>query len=41
MYCLKQQELEIYQDIGDRRMIGIALAEIGEVLCHLGKYKGK
>jgi DNA-binding SARP family transcriptional activator/predicted ATPase len=35
---LKQQELEIYQDIGDRRMIGIALAEIGEVLCHLGKY---
>jgi len=37
-FVLKQQELEIYQDIGDRRMIGIALAEIGEVLCHLGKY---
>lgn len=37
-YMLKQRELAIYQDIGDRRMIGIALAEIGEYLCHLGKY---
>ncbi len=35
---LKQRELEIYQDIGDRRMMGIAYAEVGEVLCHLGNY---
>lgn len=35
---LKQRELEIYQNIGDRRMMGIAHAEIGEVLCHLGNY---
>jgi DNA-binding SARP family transcriptional activator/predicted ATPase len=37
-YTLKQRELDVYQDIGDRRMIGIAQAEIGEVLCHQGKY---
>jgi tetratricopeptide (TPR) repeat protein len=35
---LKQRELESVQDIGDRRMMGIARAEIGEVLCHLGRY---
>jgi tetratricopeptide (TPR) repeat protein len=37
-YTLKQRELDVYQDIGDRRMIGIAQAEIGEILCHQGKY---
>jgi DNA-binding SARP family transcriptional activator/predicted ATPase len=36
-YTLKLQELEIYQDIGDRRKIGIAHAEIGEVFYHLGR----
>jgi predicted ATPase/DNA-binding SARP family transcriptional activator len=36
--ALKWRELEIYQDIGDRRMIGIAYAEIGEILYHLGNY---
>jgi DNA-binding SARP family transcriptional activator/predicted ATPase len=36
--ALKRRELEIYQDIGDRRMTGIAYAEVGEVLCHLGDY---
>jgi tetratricopeptide (TPR) repeat protein len=35
---LKQRELEVVQDIGDRRMIGITLAEIGESYCHLGDY---
>ena len=35
---LKRRELETYQDIGDRRMMGIAHAEIGEILCHLGNY---
>ncbi len=35
---LKQSELEIYQDIGDRRMIGIAHVEIGEILYHQGDY---
>ena len=38
-WALKRRELEIYQDIGDRRMMGIACAEIGEALCHLGKYR--
>ena len=37
-YALKQRELAVYQDIGDRRMIGIAHAEIGEILYHQGKY---
>ena len=36
--ALKQRELAVYQDIGDRRMIGIAHTEIGEILCHQGKY---
>lgn len=36
--ALKWRELESYQDIGDRRMMGIAYAEVGEVLCHLGNY---
>jgi tetratricopeptide (TPR) repeat protein len=36
--ALKWRELEIYQNIGDRRMMGIASAEVGEVLCHLGNY---
>lgn len=38
-FCtLKQRELEICQEIGDRRMMGLALAEIGEALYHMGKY---
>jgi len=37
-YSLKQRELAVVQEIGDLRLIGIAHAEIGEVLCHLGKY---
>jgi tetratricopeptide (TPR) repeat protein len=37
-YALKQREWAIYQGIGDRRMIGIAHAEIGEMLYHQGKY---
>jgi DNA-binding SARP family transcriptional activator/predicted ATPase len=37
-YMLKQRELAVYQDLGDRRMIGIANTEIGEILCHQGKY---
>ncbi len=36
--ALKQEEQEIYQEIGDRRMMGVACAEIGEMLCHLGRY---
>jgi tetratricopeptide (TPR) repeat protein len=35
---LKQRELAICQELGDRSMIGIAHAEVGETLCHLGKY---
>jgi tetratricopeptide (TPR) repeat protein len=35
---LKQRELGIYQYIGDRRMIGIAHAEIGEIIYHQGNY---
>lgn len=38
--ALKQHELELVQDIGDRHLIGITLAEIGEILYHLGKYQG-
>ena len=38
-YALKQRELAVYQDIGDRRMIGIAHTEIGEILCHQGKHR--
>jgi tetratricopeptide (TPR) repeat protein len=37
-YALKQRELAVYQDSGDRRMIGIAHTEIGEILFHQGKY---
>ena len=37
-YALKRRELEIYQNLGDSRMVGKAYAEIGEVYCHLGKY---
>lgn len=32
------QVVEISQDTGDRRMMGIAKAEYGEVLYHLGRY---
>ncbi len=35
---LKLRDLEIVKNIGDRRMIGITLTEIGEVYCHQGKY---
>ncbi len=35
---MKRQELEVIRDIGDRRMIGVALTEMGEVLYHLGRY---
>jgi predicted ATPase/DNA-binding SARP family transcriptional activator len=35
---LKQRELGIYQYIGDRRMMGIAHAEIGEITCQQGDY---
>lgn len=35
---LKQRELALVENIGDLRLIGITHAEIGEVLCHLGKY---
>lgn len=38
-YALKQQEIKIVQNIGDRRLIGITHCEIGEVLCHLGHYR--
>jgi tetratricopeptide (TPR) repeat protein len=37
-YALKQRELAVYQNLGDRRMIGIAHTEIGEILYHQGKY---
>jgi predicted negative regulator of RcsB-dependent stress response len=37
-YDLKRLELKVVQEIGDRRLTGVAHAEIGEVLCHLGKY---
>jgi len=36
--ALKHHELEINQDIGDRRMIGITQAEVGEILYYLGRY---
>jgi tetratricopeptide (TPR) repeat protein len=36
--ALKRHELEINQEIGDRRMTGITQAEVGEVLSHLGRY---
>jgi len=36
--ALKQREFALVQDIGDVRLIGITLAEIGETLCHMGKY---
>jgi len=35
---LKRRELEIVQELGDRRMMGIVQAEIGEVCCHMGDY---
>ncbi|MBN2046174.1 MAG: hypothetical protein JW757_14215 [Anaerolineales bacterium] len=37
-FALKQRELAVYQDLGDRRMVGIARAEVGEILYHLGRY---
>lgn len=36
--ALKKRELEIVQDSGDRRMLGIVQAEIGEIYTHLGDY---
>ncbi|MBE0697863.1 MAG: hypothetical protein IH586_13155 [Anaerolineaceae bacterium] len=36
--ALKQREMTVVENIGDCRLIGITHAEIGEVLCHLGKY---
>jgi len=36
--ALKQRELEITQDTGDRRMLGIVQTEIGEIYCHMGDY---
>jgi predicted ATPase/DNA-binding SARP family transcriptional activator len=38
-FALKQRELEIYRDLGDHRKAGIAQAEIGEALCHMGRYR--
>jgi DNA-binding SARP family transcriptional activator/predicted ATPase len=37
--ALKKRELAIYQDLGDRCMTGIALAELAECAYHLGKYE--
>jgi tetratricopeptide (TPR) repeat protein len=34
---LKQRELEIVQNLGDRRMVGVVQAEIGEIFCHMGE----
>ena len=36
--ALKQRELEIVQETGDRRMLGIVQTEIGEIYCHMGDY---
>jgi DNA-binding SARP family transcriptional activator/predicted ATPase len=35
---LKKRELQIVQESGDRRMLGIVQAEIGEIFTHLGDY---
>lgn len=37
--ALKRRELEIYQDLGDRCMTGIAHAELAECAYHLGSYE--
>jgi tetratricopeptide (TPR) repeat protein len=37
--ALKHRELRTYTDLGDLRLAGIAHAEVGECLLHLGRYE--
>ena len=36
---IRQKKLAMAKELGDRRMIGYAQAEVGEILCHLGNYE--